>query len=90
MQTELDKYNHSLDLALMDYVIGKTEKFDAHCKAFDLTGKLPANPIAKTGAVMKMITARTNLPMWARKEAKRWLTVRGYQSWDDGDVPTSP
>lgn len=86
MQTELDKYNHSLDLALLDYLRGKTSTFDAHCEAFDLTSKLPENPIAKTGAVMKMITARTNLPMWARVQAKKWLADRGFQSWDDGDV----
>jgi len=86
MQTELDKYNHSLDLALLDYSRGKTSTFDAHCEAFGLTSKLPENPLAKTGAVMKMITARTNLPMWARVQAKTWLTTHGFKSLDDGDV----
>jgi len=87
MQTELDKYNDSLDMALVDYMRGKTESFASHCERFGLRGKLPANETAKTGAVMKMVTARTNLPAWARIAAKKWLSDRGFQSWDDGDVP---
>lgn len=73
MQTEMDKYFESLDSALLDYMRGKTSSFDEHCKRFGLSDKIPANPIAKQGAVMKMIT-------------KRWLDNHGYKSWDDGDV----
>jgi hypothetical protein len=87
--TELDKYNESLDRALVDYMRGKESSFDEHCQRFNLADKIPADPFAKRGSVMKMVTAKTNLPMWARCLAKRWLENHGFQSWDDGDIVLS-
>lgn len=89
MMTELDRYNQSLDRSLLDYMRGKESSFDEHCQTFKLADKIPADPVAKRGAVMKMVTARTNLAMWARCLAKRWLLNHGFQSWDDGDIVLS-
>lgn len=86
MQAEMQRYFESLDSALLDYMRGKTSSFDEHCERFGLSDKIPANPVAKTGAVMKMVTSRTNLAMWARVMAKRWLDNHSFKSWDDGDV----
>jgi len=90
VQTELDKYNESLDTALLDYVRGKEQTFDEHCIKFDLDKRIPHHELARRVAVMKMITARVNLPIWARSFAKQWLIDRGYLPWDDGDVPVEP
>ena len=34
----------------------------------------------------KSITAAQGLPKGYRQKSKDWLTVRGYQSLDDGDL----
>jgi hypothetical protein len=34
----------------------------------------------------KSITAALALPKAYRQKSKEWLTVRGYQSLDDGDL----
>ena len=86
MMTELDKYNESLDTALLEYVSGKEQKFDEHCIKYNLDKRIPNHEMTRRAAVMKTITARTNLPMWARSFAKKWLTDRCFMSWDDGDV----
>ena len=63
MSTEMHAYFESLDSALLDYMRGKVSSFDEHCTRFGLAEKIPANPVAKQGAVMKMITSRTSLPV---------------------------
>lgn len=37
--------------------------------------------------VHKARTAAKTLPLEARSLSKAWLTERGLESWDDGDVP---
>jgi hypothetical protein len=81
---KLKAYNQSLEDALLAYMQGDEDQFVSHCKRYDVS--LPENELARRGAVMKTITAKTNLPIEIRRQAKQWLTDRGFQSWDDGDV----
>ena len=88
MDAEIALYNRSLDVALKAYMKGDEEPLAIHCRAWNMEEKIPNHPVAKRGAVMKMVTSRASLPMPMRSEAKRWLKKNGFQSWDDGDVPT--
>jgi hypothetical protein len=86
MMAELKAYNESLDIALEDYMSGDGTSFEEHCDKWGLSDKIPNHPLAKHGAIMKMVTARTSLPMEIRRKAKVWLVENGFRSWDDGDV----
>lgn len=44
------------------------------------------NRIVAEITLHKSRTAAKGLPMEARLQSKRWLTERGYKSWDDGDL----
>jgi hypothetical protein len=49
--------------------------------------QLPSLEVAEI-TMHKMTTAIRSMPMALRTESKRWLLERGYQPYDDGDVPT--
>ncbi|HEY1171000.1 MAG TPA: hypothetical protein VGH19_06475 [Verrucomicrobiae bacterium] len=48
--------------------------------------EMPKHQTAFWGAVHKGITANTTLPLDFRKQSKEWLTLKGFQSWDDGEL----
>lgn len=50
----------------------------------------PADDHVMLIAAHKARTAATRLPMALRAESKEWLAARGFESWDDGDVPMGP
>lgn len=47
---------------------------------------LPYEPRTFWAAVHKAITAAKDLPVEFRQRAKTWLTQRGLESMDDGDL----
>lgn len=80
---EIDLFVKERDEALLslDYntIIAYAKKWGA---------KLPSYNNNETfwGGVHKARTALVSLPMPARIESKKWLSERGMQSLDDGDI----
>jgi hypothetical protein len=51
-------------------------------------GAAPTHAAAER-AMHQAITAALSLPMEHRIKSKKWLSDRGLDSWDDGDIPTT-
>lgn len=85
------------DLSTPDGIAGYVAERDAAflsldratIEAFCRTYGLPISPKEDVfwGTVHKARTGAKTLPLEARSLSKRWLTERGLESWDDGDVP---
>ncbi len=85
--SKIATYNASLDAALIAWMNGESQPFERHLDAFDLRGKWPSHELARQGAIHKLVTSRTTLPMVLRSRAKEWLLEHSFSSHDDGDVP---
>ncbi len=84
---DIEEYNNSFDAALLAWAKERdTRPLVGHLIKYGLPA-LPSDRLTAEGAVMKMITARTALPMDVRSKAKAWLVARHLQPMDDGDVP---
>lgn len=64
----------------IDRCIAFHEKHNPGIRAFP-------NRLVAEISLHKARTAAKTLPVSFRSESKKWLTDRGYASWDDGDVP---
>lgn len=60
------------------------EKVRAYVKKYGESA--PTNDEILLCAIHKARTAITTFPIEERKKSKQWLTERGYQSMDDGEL----
>jgi len=77
----LQQYIESLHEALLSK---NDEKLKVHMRKWQI--KIPESDEIFQIMKHKSITARVDLPEEMRRESKKWLFERKYESFDDGDV----
>ena len=80
MNAEIKAYNAARDAVLLTRDVAKFTAWAAE------QGQQFSHPIVAEIALHKMRTAAVSLPIAERRASKTWLTTRGYESFDDGDL----
>lgn len=82
-RNEIETYVKERDSVLLS---GDVAKVAALRKKHSPYLSPPISPEVEEIAMHKAITGCLSLPFDYRKKSKRWLTERGYTSFDDGDL----
>ena len=76
-----EEYTIELVIAFSDL---DEDKIKSHLMKYGMN--VSDNPIVFWGSIYKTITGNKRFPKKLRRKAKKWLTKRGFKSWDDGGI----
>jgi hypothetical protein len=87
MDEPIKEYRRALDkVLLVGAQNSRWEALKALSEFMTANGLNPPKDEVLEITMHKTITAAKSLPLAYRRRSKAWLSERGYQAWDDGEL----